>query len=87
MYVQVTKKQKLKPYAPILEFGTAKPRGVIPVKRTVKAFKNTPAGEMGLVKSVGCEHWGRIDQFVPAPATRPVAQVGILFSDTAQKEG
>ncbi len=53
----------------------------------MKESRNTLAGEMGLVKSVGCEHGDGMDQFVPAPATRLVAQVGLLLSDTAQEEG
>ncbi len=51
----------------------------------MKASRNTLGGEMGLVKSVGWEHGDGMDQFAPAPATRPVAQVG--YSDTAQEEG
>jgi hypothetical protein len=53
----------------------------------VKESRNTLAGELGLVKSVGCEHGDGMDQFVPAPATRPAAQVELLISDTAQEEG
>ncbi len=67
MFVQVTQKLKLKPAALILEFGTAKPSGEIPVGSTVKASTNTPAGEMGLEKSVDCDHENRIDQFLAQP--------------------
>jgi hypothetical protein len=87
MFVQVTKKLKLKIAALILEFGTAKPSGALPAGSTVKASTNIPAGEMGLVKSVGCEHGDRMDQFVAAPTTPPVTQIGLLFSNMAQKEG
>jgi hypothetical protein len=52
----------------------------------VKASTNTLTGKVGLVKSVGYKHGDRMDQFAPAPATCSVAQVGILLSDTAQKE-
>jgi hypothetical protein len=60
---------KLKLATPILEFGTAKQSGVDPVGRTVKASTNIHLVEMGLVRSVDCEHGARIAWFVPAPAT------------------
>jgi hypothetical protein len=77
---------EMKPAAPILEFGTANPSCAITMGRTVKASTNTLTGKVGLVKSVGYKHGDRMDQFAPAPPTCSVAQVGILLSDTAQKE-
>jgi hypothetical protein len=41
---------------------------------------------MELGRPVGCEHGDRMDQFVPAPATHPVAQVELLFSDTVKEK-
>ncbi len=55
------------------------------MERRVKASTNTLAGEMGLAKSVGCDHGDGMDQLAPAPATSPVAHVGLLLSDRAQK--
>jgi hypothetical protein len=46
------------------------------MERRVKASTNTPAGEMGLVKSVVREHGDGMDQFAPAPAISPIAGGG-----------
>jgi hypothetical protein len=69
---------KLKLATPILEFGTSKQSGVDPVGRTVKVSTNIHLVEMGLVRSVDCEHGVRMDWFVPAPAICLVGQVGII---------
>jgi hypothetical protein len=85
MYVQETQKLKQKPATPVLEFGTAKSNGAVPVGRIVEASVNTPASEKGLVKSIGSEHGHRMGQFAAAPATHPIAQVGSSFSKMTQK--
>jgi hypothetical protein len=76
MYMQGARKPKLKPAAPIFKLG--QPRQAVPVGRTVKASMNTLASKTGASKNqyVYCEHGDRVDQFAPAPATCPVAQVG-----------
>jgi hypothetical protein len=68
----------LKLATPILEFGTAKPSVVDPMGRTVKVSVNIQQVGIGLVRSVDCEYRARTHWFMPAPATCPVAQVGII---------
>jgi hypothetical protein len=70
---------KLKLAAPILDFGTIKPSGAVPLGRTVKASTNIQLVRIGLVNSVDCEHGYKMGWFVPPTAAWPVAQVGRII--------
>ncbi len=70
---------KLRLATPILEFGTVKPRGVIPVGRKVKVSSDIQLVRIGLTKSVDCKHGTRMDWFMPAPATCLAAQEGRII--------
>ncbi len=72
----MTQQLESRPAIPVMEFGTAKPSDAILIGRTVEALQTSQLVRMRLVKSVDYEHGDGMDQFAPALATCPVAQVG-----------
>jgi hypothetical protein len=56
VYISDPETAKLRLATAILDFGTAKPSGAVPVGRTVKASTNIQLVSIGLAKSVDCEH-------------------------------
>jgi hypothetical protein len=74
MYMQVTQKSQQEPATPLFELGW--PSQAVSMGRTVKGSANTLASEKVAGKNQYAVNMGTMDQFTPAPVTRPVAQIG-----------